>query len=89
MLSWVQRGEAWRCGARGTFGNAYLFLVVQALVVVFKYGLAFCGAAVVVGGCVGDVTCEDFLPEGEAAGWAWRVGELVWFGMWDWDGFLV
>jgi hypothetical protein len=74
---------------KGTFGNAYLFLVVQALVVIFKYGLAFCGAAVVVGGCIGDVACEDFLPEGEAAGWAWRVGELVWFGMWDWDGFLV
>jgi hypothetical protein len=52
--------------------GAYLFLVVQALVVIFKYGLAFCRAAVVFGGCVGYIACEDFLPEGEAAGWAWR-----------------
>jgi hypothetical protein len=44
---------------------------MQALVVIFKYGLAFRGAAVVFGRGVGDVAGEDFLPEGEAAGWAW------------------
>jgi hypothetical protein len=43
---------------------------MQTLVVIFKYGLAFCSAAVVFGGCVGYVAGEDFLPEGEAAGWA-------------------
>jgi hypothetical protein len=58
-------------------GSTYLFLVVQALVVIFKDGLAFCCAAVVFGRCVGYVACEDFLPEGEAAGWACEVGELV------------
>jgi hypothetical protein len=55
----------------------HLLLVMQALVVVFKYGLAFCGAAVVFGGCVGDVAGEDFLPKGEAAGWACEGGKLV------------
>ena len=49
---------------------AYFFLVMQALIVVFEDGLAFCFAAVVFGVCVGHVACEDFLPEGEAAGWA-------------------
>jgi hypothetical protein len=56
----------------------YLFLMVQALVVVFEDGLAFCFAAVVFGVCVGDVAGEDFLPEGEAAGGACEVwGQLM------------
>jgi hypothetical protein len=53
-------------------GCAYFFLVVQALVVIFKHGLAFRCARVVFGGGVGYVACEDFLPEGEAAGWAYE-----------------
>jgi hypothetical protein len=57
----------------------YLFLVMQALVIVFENGLAFRGSAIVFGGCVGYVACEDFLPEGEAAAWAYgsRVRRLV------------
>lgn len=50
--------------------STHLLLVVQTLVVVFEDGCAFCFARVVFGGCVGRVACEDFLPEGEAAGWA-------------------
>lgn len=45
----------------------YLFLVVQALIVVLENGLAFRFAAVVFGGRVCDVASEDLLPEGEAA----------------------
>jgi hypothetical protein len=52
----------------------YLFLVVKALVVVFQHGHAFRFAAVIARGGVGDVAGEDFLPEGEAAGGAWRSG---------------
>jgi hypothetical protein len=63
--------------------DTYLLLVVETLVVVFKDGCAFCFARVVFGVCVGCVACEDFLPEGEAAGWAWGV-VLVDFG-----GFYV
>lgn len=46
--------------------------MVKTLVVVFKNGGAFCLAGVVLGVCVGRVAREDFLPEGEAAGWACR-----------------
>jgi hypothetical protein len=53
--------------------DTYLLLVVETLVVVFKDGCAFCFARVVFGVCVGCVACEDFLPEGEAARWAWGV----------------
>jgi len=45
--------------------------VVQTLVVVLKDGRAFRFARVVLGVCVGRVAGEDFLPEGEAARWAW------------------
>ena len=62
----VVRGEEGR-GGKGT----HLLLVVKALVVVLKDGGAFRLARVVLGVCVGRVACEDFLPEGEAAGWAW------------------
>ena len=48
--------------------RSYLLLVVQALVVVVKDGRAFRLSGVVVGGGVGDVAGEDFLPEREAAG---------------------
>jgi len=51
----------------------YLLLVVKALVVVLKDGCAFCLARVVLGVGVGRVACEDFLPEGEAAGGAWDI----------------
>ena len=57
-------------GMEGGDGT-YLLLVMKALVVVLKDGGAFCLARVVLGVCVGRVACEDFLPEGEAAGWAW------------------
>lgn len=64
--------------------------MVKTLVVVFKNGGAFCLAGVVLGVCVGRVAREDFLPEGEAAGWAcggfvslnvggaWREREYRW-----------
>jgi hypothetical protein len=55
----------------------YFFPMVQALVVVFENGLAFCFAAVVFGVGVGDVAGEDFLPEGEAARGACGVGVLA------------
>jgi hypothetical protein len=64
---WVE-GLVWE--GRGV--KAYLFLVMQTLVVVFKDGLTFRFAAVVLGGCVCDVAGEDFLPEGEAAGRAYE-----------------
>lgn len=51
-------------------GTCSLFLVVKTLVVVFKNGCAFCFSRIVFGVCVGRVACEDFLPEGEAAGGA-------------------
>lgn len=50
---------------------------MQTLVVVFKDGCAFRFARVVFGVCVGSVASEDFLPEGEAAGWAWGGGLLA------------
>tara|TARA_R110002003_G_scaffold1005_4_gene22004 strand:+ start:16173 stop:16562 length:390 start_codon:yes stop_codon:yes gene_type:complete len=59
--------------------------MVQALVVVFEDGLAFCFAAVVFGVGVGDVAGEDFLPEGEAARGACGVGVLATQSM-VWDG---
>lgn len=46
---------------------SYLFLVVQAFVVVFQGEAAFLGAGSVFRGGVNDVACKDFLPEGEAA----------------------
>ena len=48
-------------------GLTYLLLVVQALVVVFKHGLAFRSTAVVFGCGVCDVACKHFLPEWKAA----------------------
>lgn len=67
-------------GSKGGEGHStHLLLVVKALVVVFKDGSAFGLARVVLGVCVGRVACEDFLPEGEAAGWAWLL-VLVEFG---------
>jgi hypothetical protein len=50
-----------------------LLLMMQALVVILKYRLAFGCARVVFRRRVGDVACEDFLPEGEAAAWAYMV----------------
>ena len=70
MCGWKRSGKG--RGYRGT----YLLLVVKTLVIVLKDGCAFCLARVVLGVCVGRVACEDFLPEGEAAGWAW-CGVLV------------
>ena len=54
----------------GSLGQTYLFLVVQALVVVLEHGQAFRFAGVVFRRCVSYVAGEDFLPEGEAAGGA-------------------
>jgi hypothetical protein len=42
--------------------------MMEALVVVLEYGLAFHLSGVVFRVCVCDVAGEDFLPEGEAAG---------------------
>jgi len=66
--------EFWLGNAKRREGQGrctYLLLVVKAFVVVLKDGCTFCLARVVLGVCVGCVACEDFLPEGEAAGWAW------------------
>lgn len=62
-------GEGVRFGVegKGRLGSTHLFLVVQALVVIFEHGLALHFALVVFGRGVGDVAGEDFLPEGEAA----------------------
>jgi len=67
--------EGMRCGYMGVkrLKDTHLLLMVKALVVVLKDGCAFCLARVVLGVCVGRVACEDFLPEGEAAGWAWVI----------------
>jgi len=70
LVGIVEGKRAWD-GNGGYMRVTHLFLVVKALVVVLKDGGAFCLARVVLGVCVGRVACEDFLPEGEAAGWAW------------------
>ena len=54
----------------------YLFLVVEALVVIFENGLAFHFTLVVFGRGVDHVAGEHFLPEGEAAGGAWACCQL-------------
>jgi hypothetical protein len=48
--------------------------MVQALIVILKYRLALGCTRVVFRRRVGDVAREDFLPEGEAAAWAYVVG---------------
>jgi hypothetical protein len=53
---------------------------MQALHIIFKHGLAFCGAGGGIAGCVYDVAGEDFLPEGKAAGGTWAVSVLVRMG---------
>lgn len=53
---------------------AYLFPVVEALVVVLEDGVALLLAGLVVGAGVDDVTCEHFLPEGEATAGTCRRG---------------
>jgi len=73
MVRWEDGGD----GKLGDMRATYLFLMMQTLVVVFEYGLAFSGTAVVFGRGVCDVAGEDFLPEGEAAGWAWVGVRLV------------
>lgn len=51
--------------------------MVQALVVVLEDGRALGFARSVFGGGVDNVACEDFLPEGEAAGGTWLSRSLL------------
>lgn len=51
----------------------YLLLVMKALIVILEVGHAFGFSGVVFGVGVCDVAGEDFLPEREAAGGAWKV----------------
>ena len=57
----------------------HLFLVMQTFIVIFQYWCAHFLAGCIVWICVDYVTCENLLPEREAAGLTWccQTGKLV------------